>query len=105
MGFFDYFKKRDINSGVRAFRNEKNAYLLDVRTEDEYAQGFIPGSINLPLQRIAEAENLMNDKTKKVFVYCLSGARAQRAVGMLRVMGYENVENIGGISAYREEEV
>ena len=47
MGFFDLFKKTDINEGVVAYKNTKNAVLLDVRSAEEYAQGHIPGSRNI----------------------------------------------------------
>lgn len=52
MGFFDLFKKTDINEGVVAYKNTKNAVLLDVRSAEEYAQGHIPGSRNIDVQSI-----------------------------------------------------
>ena len=52
MGFLDYFKTPDINQGVAEFVNTPNSLLLDVRSEDEYAAGHIPGSVNLPMQRL-----------------------------------------------------
>ena len=93
----------DINAAVAEFRNTENAYLVDVRTSEEQAEGVIPGCIRLPLNELAEAEAVMPDKDAKVFVYCLSGARAARAVTMLQVMGYENTVSIGGIENYTGE--
>lgn len=101
MGLFDFLHAPDINDGVDQFQNTKNAVLLDVRTKEEYAQGHIPGSKNLPLQEIGNAEAQIKDKNTPIFVYCLSGGRSGQARRQLLKMGYEHVTNIGGISAYR----
>ena len=52
MGFFDFLKGPDINQGVKEYNATDGAVLLDVRTPDEYRQGHIPGSKNVPLQSI-----------------------------------------------------
>ena len=52
MGFFDFFKQPDIHQGIADYRNTPGAVLLDVRTPQEYREGHIPGSKNLPLQTI-----------------------------------------------------
>ena len=44
MSILDLFKNADINEGLKEFRNHKNAVLLDVRSEEEYAAGHIPGT-------------------------------------------------------------
>lgn len=101
MGFFDFMRGPDFSAGIEQYRSTDGAVLLDVRTEEEYRQGRVPGSRNLPLSSISRAEGTVPDKTTPLFVYCLSGARSSRAVSELKRMGYENVTNIGGISAYR----
>ncbi len=101
MGIFDFLKGTNINDEVKRFKETEGAILLDVRTREEYGQGRIPGSINIPVQEMKKAESLLPEKETPLFVYCLSGGRSGQAVSMLKSMGYRNVNNIGGISGYK----
>ena len=101
MGIFDFFKQPDINQGVQEFKNAAGAVLLDVRTPQEYREGHIPGSQNVPLQQLDKVEEVTENKDTVLYVYCRSGARSRQAVSLLNHMGYTNVHNIGGIAAYR----
>lgn len=103
MGLFTFLRQPDINDGVARFRNTQNAVLLDVRTPSEYRQGHIPGSKNIPLDRLETLTETVKDKNTPVFVHCLSGSRSAQAVLILKRMGYSKVENIGGISGYSGE--
>ena len=100
MGFFDFLKSPDINQGVEECRNTAGAVLLDVRTVEEYRDGHIPGSRNVPLQSIDRVSDGIPDRETPLYVYCRSGARSSQAVSLLRQMGYTNVQNIGGIASY-----
>ena len=100
MGFFDLFKQNDINQGVKDYHNIPGAVLLDVRTPQEYREGHIPGSKNLPLQTIDKVDSIVENKDTVLYVYCHSGARSRQAAAVLQSMGYTNVTNIGGITAY-----
>ncbi len=100
MGFFDLFKQNDINQGVKDYHNIPGAVLLDVRTPQEYREGHIPGSKNLPLQTIDKVDSIVENKDTVLYVYCHSGARSRQAASLLQYMGYSNVTNIGGIAAY-----
>lgn len=100
MGFFDFLKSPDINQGVQECGATPGAILLDVRTPQEYREGHIPGSKNIPLQTLDGAEIPAARKDTPLFVYCYSGARSRQAVGLLAQMGYANAKNIGGIAAY-----
>ena len=100
MRFFDFLKGPDINQGVKEYSTTDGAVLLDVRTPDEYRQGHIPGSKNVPLQSIDKVTVMINNKATPIFVHCLSGARSRQTAAILQQMGYTNVKNIGGISAY-----
>ena len=100
MRFFDFLKGPDINRGVKEYSTTDGAVLLDVRTSDEYRQGHIPGSKNIPLQSIDKVADMIDNKATPIFLHCLSGARSRLAAAVLQQMGYSNVKNIGGISAY-----
>lgn len=54
MGIFDLLNGPDINDGLKDYQAEEKAILLDAREADEYAEGHIGGSINLPLSRFME---------------------------------------------------
>ena len=100
MGFFDFFRQPDVNQGVKDYQNTPGAILLDVRTPQEYREGHIPGSKNVPLQAIDKVVSVVENKDAALFVYCYSGARSRQAASLLQHMGYSNVNNIGGIAAY-----
>lgn len=93
----------DINEGLRVCRATEGAILVDVRREDEFAEGHIPGSRNIPLQIIPTVEGILTDKTAPVFLYCLSGGRSNRAAAFLTKVGYTDVTNLGGIKDYTGE--
>ena len=103
MGLFNLFKSFDIDDKIKEFEKTKDAVLLDVREKDEYEKGHIPQAINIPLSEIDQAENIITNKEKKIFVYCLSGSRSDQAEKILRQKGYKDVENIGGFMDYSGE--
>ena len=103
MGLFDFLSKPDINQGVEDFLKASDAVLLDVRTPEEYKEGHIPGSLNIPLQTIDKVESVVENIDAPLYVYCHSGARSSRAASRLHEIGYTNVNNIGGIAAYTGE--
>jgi len=101
MGIFDFLKQPDVNQGVNDYKNTSGAVLLDVRTPQEYSEGHIPESKNVPLQTIDKVRTVVENKDTELFVYCYSGARSRQAAAALGQMGYTKVNNIGGISSYR----
>ncbi|MBQ4638539.1 MAG: rhodanese-like domain-containing protein [Clostridia bacterium] len=100
MNFMDLFKQVDINKEIKEYKGLSGAVLLDVRTPSEYSEGHIEGSVNIPVQTIRNAENVIENKETPIYVYCYSGSRSSQAKAALSRMGYKNVKNIGGISAY-----
>jgi len=72
--------------------------LVDVRTEDEYAQRHIEGALLIPHGEIEErAGDELPDKDALVIVYCRSGGRSESAARKLIDLGYANVLDMGGI--------
>ncbi|MGN0243627.1 MAG: rhodanese-like domain-containing protein [Lachnospiraceae bacterium] len=97
MSLFDMFKQPDMNTGVEEFKKSKNAILLDVRTAEEYSEGHIEGSVNIPLQSIQNVRIQIPDLNRKIYVHCLSGSRSARAASMLKAMGYLDVTILEGL--------
>ncbi len=79
----------------RSLGEHENAIHLDVRTPGEYEKGKLGGSINLPVQEVGDRiEQVVPDKNKKIYVYCLSGSRSAIAVEELKDKGYINVFDV-----------
>ena len=77
---------------------EEGYIILDVRTQEEYDQGHIPGAIVISHEEIAEkAENVLTDKDQLILVYCRSGRRSKIAAEALVELGYTNIKEFGGI--------
>lgn len=82
---------------------DSNAVILDVRTEDEWNRGIIPGAINIDIYKgqgfIYAVEEL--DKSKNYYVYCAAGARSAQACNIMNQLEIVNTFNlIGGISQW-----
>ena len=77
---------------------EEGYIILDVRTQEEYDQGHIPGATQISHEEIAEkAEDVLTDKDQLILVYCRSGRRSKIAVEALVELGYTNIKEFGGI--------
>ena len=69
MGFFDFFKQSNINQGIEEYKRTAGAVLLDVRTPQEYQEGHIPESKNVPLQQL---DNIVSvAKNKDIHSVCI----------------------------------
>lgn len=79
-------------------KQDENAFILDVRTEDEVAEGKIPNSTNIDIYLgqdfLNELEKL--DKSKSYYVYCRSGNRSGQACAIMNSVGIENAFNLEG---------
>ena len=83
---------------------DSNFIILDVRTEEEYAEGHIENAILIPDYAIAsKAEEVLKDKSQLILVYCRSGRRSQLAAEALVELGYTNVKEFGGIIDWKHE--
>ena len=87
---------------------DPNAVVLDVRSEEEWNEGIIPGAITIDIrqgQAFVDAVKAL-DSTKNFYVYCRSGARSGQACSLLDQMGFENAYNLeGGILNWEGEVV
>ena len=78
--------------------SEEGYIILDVRTQEEYDQGHIPGAIVISHEEITEkAEDVLTDKDQLILVYCRSGRRSKIAAEDLVELGYTNIKEFGGI--------
>lgn len=86
-------------------RLEENpdAILLDVRTQEEYDGGHIPGAVCFPNEDIQPELPLPFEKDAEILVYCRSGRRSAEAAEKLADMGYTNVADFGGIQDWPYE--
>ncbi|RMF91823.1 MAG: hypothetical protein D6733_00070 [Methanobacteriota archaeon] len=77
--------------------------LIDVRTEEEYASGYIPGAYHIPYTEIGERIDELNlSKDTRIVVYCEAGVRSHKASDTLLGMGYTNIVDItDGIRAWK----
>ncbi len=101
MGFSDFLKVPAIKQGFEEYKATPNALLVDVRTPQEYREGHVPDSRNIPLQVIDSIKTIVPQTNTPLFVYCHSVARSSQATAMLGEMRYTNVKNIGGIVSYK----
>ena len=78
--------------------SEEGYIILDVRTQEEYNQGHIPGAIVISHEEIAEkAKEVLTEKDQLILVYCRSGRRSKIAAEALVELGYTNIKEFGGI--------
>jgi phage shock protein E len=96
---FNFFKKirvkkdnTDENDLKSIIKN--GAFLVDLRTEGEFEQGHVPGSVNIPLNLLGRNLNLFKNK-KHIVVCCFSGNRSSFAKEILEKKGFKNVINGG----------
>jgi len=81
-------------------KDENSLIVVDVRTPEEFEDGAYPDAVNIPLDEIMERlDELGNNTSREIVVYCASGARSAYAQRMLMQVGYTNVKNGGGIGS------
>lgn len=86
---------------IRHLIEDKSAIILDVRTEQEYNEGHIRNSINIPLNQLNDSL-LSFQKKEPIIVVCRSGNRSEDAKRILIHQGFINVYNGGGWEKLKE---
>lgn len=90
---------------VKKWMDEKTGQfvILDVRTEQEFAQGHIPGAMQVQVTELASPKGqalLPKDPNMPIVVYCRSGNRSNEAAQQLQKMGFKEVYNLGDITGW-----
>ncbi len=70
--------------------------VIDVRSRGEYAGGFFPNAINIPVDEIEGRIGDLGDRDREITLYCASGARSGMAQGILQRYNFTNLTNGGG---------
>ncbi|HHW90162.1 MAG TPA: rhodanese-like domain-containing protein [Clostridiales bacterium] len=102
-----FHKRYDINKvNINEVNNilGVNEYLIDLRSNNEFKEGRLPNSINVPFLKIGDwAKNNIDNYNAKIYLYCQNGARSVHAAAILKKMGYTKVVDLGGLNAYKGE--
>ena len=90
---------------AKKMMDTQEVIVLDVREQDEYDSGHIPGAVLLPVGTINEetASAVIPEKDDTVLVYCRSGNRSKTASAALAELGYTNIYEFGGINTWPYE--
>ena len=93
MGLFSNLFGGGATANLKSIIDE-GAFLVDVRTPGEFAEGHVIGSVNIPLDTVpTELEKFKNKKN--IIVFCRSGNRSGQAKTILEANGISNVTNGG----------
>ena len=78
--------------------------IVDVRRQDEYDAGHIPGAILIPNESIGcDSPEALPDYDQIILIYCRTGNRSKQASEKLAAMGYTNIYEFGGINTWTGE--
>lgn len=90
---------------AKEMMDTQDVIILDVREQEEYDSGHIPGAVLLPVGTIDEdtAAEVIPEKDSTLLVYCRSGNRSRTAASNLAELGYTNIYEFGGINTWPYE--
>lgn len=93
MNIFKLLFSSDEPIDLKSMIND-GAFLVDVRSAEEFSSGHVPGSVNIPVNSIASKLSQFKNR-KHIIVFCLSGGRSSMAKSILNQRGITNVVNGG----------
>lgn len=84
--------------------NREKAVVVDVSETEEFAAGHIGGARNIPLNQLEQRlPEVVKNKALPVLLVCPSGARANRALGVAKKLGYDKAQVLaGGLKAWKD---
>lgn len=88
----------DVNVIIENYENLDHVYIIDVREEEEFEEGHLINSYNIPISRLENINNENISFDSKIIIYCRSGNRSKTAQDRLNEMGYTEVYDMGGIN-------
>ena len=80
---------------IQELINDSQTTIVDVRTEEEFSEGNVKGSINIPLHEVIDRVEELK-KIQPLVLCCLSGNRSGQATDFLQAQGCDQVYNGGG---------
>ena len=97
------YKMVSMAEGLEIAKNNPDAIIVDVRRDDEYKSGHIPGAVLLTMETITAetAAKVLPDKNQMILIYCRSGRRSKISAQTLLELGYTNLIEFGGILDYK----
>lgn len=97
------FKMVSMAEGIEIAKKNPDAIIVDVRRDDEYKAGHIPGAVLLTMETITAetAAKVLPDKDQMILIYCRSGRRSKISAQTLLELGYTNLIEFGGILDYK----
>ena len=97
------YKMVSMEEGLEIAKNNPEAIIVDVRRDDEYKTGHIPGAVLLTMETITAetAAKVLPNKNQMILIYCRSGRRSKIAAQNLLDLGYTNLIDFGGILDYK----
>jgi phage shock protein E len=97
-------EKTEIPPPSERIATVKGKYLIDVRTKAEWDRDHIAGAILIPHDRIGQTiADVIPDRSAPIVLFCRSGRRSGIALDVIRAMGYDHAENLGGIQDVRRK--
>ena len=97
-------RQEHIKADAAQTMQQNGAVIIDVRSEEEYQQGHIPGSIHIDVSEIErKLPECYPQRDQELIFYCSAGKRSQTAVETAKTLGYQNVYNLGKLSDWPYE--
>ena len=85
----------DSKEAYGLIKADSNITILDVRTAKEFADGHVAGAVNIDVNQTDFAQKIDElDRSKTYIVYCRSGRRSRKAVGIMAAKGFKNLYNV-----------